>query len=200
MPISYTQEVYRKLIHLSSLWIVAAMYFGPWQWCAMVFAALCVGNAIIEYGHYRRWPVCHPLFEYFCGQMLRDNDSGKFKFSGGPPVLLSACLTVIIFPRDIACCAFAVMLIGDTAAALIGRRWGKHKLVNGKSAEGVIAFIIFSLPVAIFFGMVFGWGGIMYAQAVMGIILAAVAELFQRQLHLDDNLALPIIAGLAMRL
>jgi dolichol kinase len=32
--------------------------------------------------------------------------------------------------------------------------------------------------------------------AILGVILAAVAELYEKQLHLDDNLTIPILTGL----
>ena len=32
--------------------------------------------------------------------------------------------------------------------------------------------------------------------AIIGVILAAIAELYEKQLHLDDNLTIPILTGL----
>jgi len=177
------------------------MFYLPRWWMAGIFLFLSAGNFLVEYAYYRRWPLCHSLYGRIFGRMQRDNPDGSLQFSGGPFVMLSAFLTVVFFPRDIACTAFAIMLIGDTAAALVGRRWGKHKLVNGKSSEGVEAFIYCAwLPVVFPAAMLFHWNMPMLIAAMLATVAAAVAELFQKQLRLDDNLLLPLVAGAVMLL
>ena len=42
--------------------------------------------------------------------MYRYNPDGSLQFSGGPFVMLSAFLTVVFFPRDIACTAHATQM------------------------------------------------------------------------------------------
>ena len=42
--------------------------------------------------------------------------------------------------------AFAILIVSDTAAALIGRKFGKHPF-HGKSVEGTTAFFISALIV-----------------------------------------------------
>ena len=49
---------------------------------------------------------------------------------------------------DILIGILAVLLTADAAAALIGRKFGKHKLVNGKSLEGTLAFILTGIAVS----------------------------------------------------
>ena len=49
--ISYTQEVLRKSIHLSSLWMVVAMGFLPRLVNIVLFAVLLAGCIITEYGN-----------------------------------------------------------------------------------------------------------------------------------------------------
>ncbi len=193
--IPYVQEIYRKLIHLSSLWMSVAMYFFSRPLAAGIFLALLIGNVLVEYGHYCRWPVCHPLYKLFFGKMLRPSSRDGFKFSGSPFVLASAFLTVLLFSREIASFAFAVMLVGDSAAALVGRAWGKRQLCNGKSLEGVIAFVLGGLLVLLVLASPFDFTMKMCLKAVIGILLGAAAELFEKQLHLDDNFSIPLVIG-----
>lgn len=198
--IPYRQEVYRKLIHLSSLWMAALMYAAPRPLAAGIFLFLLVGNIIVEYGHYRQWPFCHPLYKLLFGRMLRHSAASGFKFSGSPFVLMSAFLTVLIFPREGACFAFAVMLVGDSAAALVGRAWGRHKTWNGKSWEGVAAFILGGIVVLALLASPLNISGWMWLKAFAGIIAGAAAELFESQLRLDDNFSVPLVVGGIMQL
>ncbi len=196
MAISYQQEVYRKLVHLSSLWMSLWMLLVPRGWAAFTFGLLLVLNILVEYGHYRKWKVIHPLYELIFGQMMRKKRPGvKFQLSGGPPLLAAALLSVALFPRPYAVAAFTIMLLGDTAAALIGRRWGKTKFANGKSLEGTLAFIIVGLVVISLIGIGFRFSGVEYLLGFIGVPLAALAEFHNKKLRIDDNFSIPLIIG-----
>ena len=93
-----------------------------------------------------------------------------------------------------------VMLIGDTAAALIGRRFGRHRAPNNKSVEGVVAFLIASwIALAVLFA-VCGAAPALYVVGFLAVLPAAAAELFEKQLRLDDNFSIPLIVGLCLEL
>lgn len=167
----------------------------------VIFLILLVLNVLLECGHYKKWPVIHPLYDFFFARMMRNSSGeGKFEFSGGPYVLASALLTVMLFEPRIAACAFSVMLIGDTAAALVGRKFGRTKFSNGKSLEGILAFVAFSILVLAVCGCIFSYPALLYLTGVVGIILAAVAEFYEKKLHIDDNFSIPVIVGIAMSL
>ncbi len=202
MPqISYQQEVYRKLIHLSSLWMPVAMCLLSRVQGGVIFLALLVLNVLLEYGYYKKWPVIHRIYHFFFAKMMRNSlGEGKFEFSGGPYVLASALLTVILFEPRIAACAFSVMLIADTAAALVGRKFGRTKFSNGKSLEGILAFVIASVLVLVVCGCIFSYPPRFYLTGGLGIIFAAAAEFYEKKLHIDDNFSIPVIVGIAMSL
>lgn len=199
MAISYRQEVYRKLIHLSSLWMSLWMLLLPRCWAAVTFAVLLVLNIIVEYGYYRKWKFVYPFYDFIFGKMMRDKQPGvKFQLSGGPPVLASALLSVLLFPRPYAVAAFTIMLLSDTAAALIGRRWGKTKFANGKSLEGTLAFIVVGVMVIALIGIGFDFRGVEYFLGIIGVVLAAWAEFHNEKLRIDDNFSIPLIIGCAL--
>ena len=96
-------------------------------------------------------------------------------------------------------CELTVMLTGDAAAALIGRRFGRIRLVNGKSLEGTIAFVTAGYAML---ALVLAWsgcGGIWYAAAVPAVIAGALVELFQKQLRIDDNFSIPLATGAVLQ-
>ncbi len=203
-PIPYKQEVLRKLVHLSSLWMVALIWFfpSPQSWLFAFFAAMLALNLLCEYAYSYNVKFITPLYRKLFGKMLRaDVKPGQWVVSGSPPVFAAAALVCLLFPQKIAAVALGIMLIADTAAALIGRRWGYHKTANGKSVEGVVAFCIagwaFALPLLWTAGLL---TISMAICAVTGVFLAALAELYEKQLHADDNLSIPLASGAAMTL
>jgi len=95
-------------------------------------------------------------------------------------------------------CAVAVLVlgIGDPAAALVGRRWGRTKLIHGRSLEGSLTFVAAAGAVTlaallIFFGELSLGEAALYAFG--GALGGAAAELLSRRI--DDNLTIPVVTG-----
>ena len=194
MQISYKQELLRKLVHLSSIWMVFVMWYAGQIPASIFFAVLAALNLLVEYARYKKVPVITPLYNALFKNMLRD-DNGKFRPSGSPPYLASAAVTSFLFPQPYSIISFLCMMFGDTAAALIGRKFGKHKLFNGKSLEGCAAFLIidFLIVAGAFFLLQFSWIHLVFG--LLGVVIAMFAELFNEELHLDDNFSIPLIIG-----
>lgn len=194
--ITFQQELLRKLVHLSSVWMVFVMWYAGGLPAFFFFAVLALLNLLLEYARYRsiQIPVLLPLYEKLFGKMLRDNN-GKFRPSGSPPYLASAAVTTLLFPPVFAVTAFLCMMFGDTAAALCGRRFGKHKFSNGKSVEGCAAFLITDLLILTGSFCLAGFSWVVFLCGVIGIFLAMIAELFNEELKLDDNFSIPLIVG-----
>ena len=202
-PISFWEEVKRKLVHLSSFWMVALICLPSTSKIVLfyVFFACFILNLLVEFAYSCRVPVVTPIYDFFFGKMLRgDVRPGHWVVSGAPPVFAAAALVCLLYPWQIAATALGVMLLADTAAALIGRRFGKCK-VNGKTWEGFAAFWFFGVAFASamlwFTGYVrdfpiVGW------MIPVAILVAAFAELFEKQLRVDDNLSIPFLVGLLL--
>jgi dolichol kinase len=201
VEISYFEEVKRKLVHLSSLWMVAAtLLLARWQWIScLLFAVLLLLTLVSEHDYANGGRYLGRLYGKLFGKMLRNEvKPGQWIVSGGAPVLAAALLVNVLFVPFIAAASLVVMLTGDAAAALIGRKFGKHKAVNGKSWEGFAAFVITgfaALAVVLLCCCVFQrywlWGAV-------AVVLAGIAELFQKQLKVDDNFSIPLCVGLVL--
>lgn len=92
----------------------------------------------------------------------------------------------------------AVLGLGDPAAALVGRRFGRVRLMHGRTLEGALAFVAAGMLggtlVALAFAPALPLFAI-FAIAGAGAIAGAVAELVS--LRIDDNLSVPLCAAAA---
>ena len=197
MAIPYKQEVFRKMVHLSSIWMPVALFYLPWLVNVIMFGTFAVLNVLIEIAVFRNVPFVTPLYKALFGKMARESEPGKFRFSGAPPMYASACLTALCFSPRVASCAFAILILSDTSAALIGRKWGRHRFSNGKSLEGSLAFLLTGCIIAVGYGLAGNLSGATMAIWLGGVTAACVAEFFNEQIHLDDNFTIPLIFGAA---
>lgn len=95
--------------------------------------------------------------------------------------------------------SLAVLILGccDPAAAFVGRRWGRIRLVSGRTLEGTGAFVIAGMFVAlaillIYYRTLYSWPQ-MLLLAFVASSAGAIAELFSKKL--DDNLTIPLSVG-----
>ncbi len=109
----------------------------------------------------------------------------------------TALLLLAATQSTLLCVTGVVVLgIGDPIAALVGRRFGKIKLLHGRSLEGTVAFAI-SATVATFIAfLVFHSSlglGLALGLAAAASVAGALAELFS--LRVDDNFSIPLSAA-----
>lgn len=195
MAIPYRQEVLRKMVHLSSLWMPFSLFYLPRLFNVIMFGTFAVLNVLIEIAVFRQVPYVTPLYMKLFGKMAREHKPGEFRFSGAPPMYASACLTALCFSNRVASCAFAILILSDTSAALIGRKWGRHRFFNGKSLEGSLAFLLTGWIIAAGFCIAGGLPGATLAIWLSGVVVSCIAEFFNEQIHMDDNFTIPLLFG-----
>lgn len=190
---SYKKEIYRKAIHLSSLWIPALIYFVHPGFAVTVFSILFAGDAVLEYGNYKHWPWARQTFGRLFFKTLRNKETKRiyFQVSGSLYVLLAAISCTLLFSKPVAAIAMTVMLISDTVAALIGKACGTRKLYRHKSMEGTFAFFLSALFINMLYEPVFHFT---YA-GVLACLAATIAEMYEDKLEVDDNLSIPLFVG-----
>lgn len=201
--ISYFEELKRKAVHLSSLWMVAAtllcpaLFPGYGRLLPVAIFSICLAVTLIsEHDFANGGKYLGRLYGKLFGKMLRKPPRpGQWIVSGGAPVLMAAALVNLLFPAPIAGASLAVMLTGDAAAALIGRKFGRHQLVNGKSLEGSLSFIVTGYIFLAAVGVICRQQPVFFYLGIAAVILAAAAELFTEQLRIDDNFTIPVTAG-----
>jgi dolichol kinase len=186
--ITYTSEVRRKLVHLVALLIPIGYYLWPSEAQAK---ALLLGGMIVAIGvdTFRLGePRYRNLLHSLSGELIRPGE--KSNLLGSTCLLISSTITVFLFPKEVSVAALCYLIVGDTVAALIGRRFGRIRLFGRKTLVGSLA--LFASAVAA--GSLIP--GLETRTVLAGAAVAAVAEALP--LPVDDNFSIPILSGVAM--
>lgn len=194
--IDYKSEILRKLVHLCSLSIPVGYYFLTKETTLSILFPMALFSLMIDYGRYYSKPL-QTFIDNIFGFMMRNHekDSKKKNLSGATYVLISAVLVIFLFPKIFAIAGFAVLIVGDMAAALIGRRFGRTKFLF-KSLEGTLAFFVFSCAVILFTPKISG----SFYEYLIGFIAVGIGALAENisGSWADDNVTIPVSIGIVM--
>lgn len=185
-------EVTRKSFHLSALIIPVAYHFVTKDHAIRVLAWFTISTIFLDlYRHYSS-PVRRLTDRAFSSIMRPHEYSGSFRLSGISYMLLSFLITALLFSRNLTIAAWNVLVIADTAAALVGRRFGTSRNNHGKSLEGALAFFISAL-ITILVSNYFAPFSLTLYSAVAGCAAAAIAESHNTTIEINDNFVIPLV-------
>jgi dolichol kinase len=182
-------EYIRKIIHLFSLIIPFGYLFFITDKYIMVQILIFL-TALFLFIDIARHKVfwVQSIFKYIFNNMLRSHEI-KGNLTGATWVVIGSLITIIIFPKPVAVISLIFMSLGDTAAGLVGQKYGKHKIGN-KSWEGFLAGLIICFIVAINFPF------LPLKISLFGALAAMIIELLP--IPLDDNFKIPLASGAIM--
>jgi len=191
--IDYKTELYRKSIHLLSLSIPIGYFFLSKEIALSLLLPLTIIFLVVDTSKFiypRFYNSISKLFSF----MLREHEKNikKKTLNGASWVLISATLTLLVFPKIIFISAFSILIISDISAALIGRKFGKHKFLF-KSLEGSLAFFFSAIIVVLIAPKVDN----LLIEYLIGFAGAFVG-MFAENLSYgwaDDNLTIPFSVG-----
>ncbi|UCH09487.1 MAG: hypothetical protein JSU61_09665 [Fidelibacterota bacterium] len=186
--LSIRQERWRKLIHLIS----SAIPIGYWilgrDTAIIILVVMTLIMLLFEYTRMKTtWG--RRLYQRFFGFVTRPSEAHRP--TGGTYVFLGYLLTAILFPPAAALPAMFFMSIGDTAAAVIGQRYGRIP-IGSKTLEGTLACFFVCLLIVI-------PARLSPLVTVAGPAAAAVAELIPWP-FVNDNIAIPVFSAGIMTL
>lgn len=195
----YPQDFTRKIVHIGAgMWVFGVLaLFDTWYIGIIPFASFIVINYVLW-----RYRVLESMD-------APDSSPGTVYFA------LSITLLFLVFwrtgsPQDrghIAAAGTMAMTWGDSLAAIIGRRFGRHRYQvaggsrshEGSAAMLVAATIAMFLTLALVPGSALGpltpplSTGIALLAAFVGALAATIAEAFSPSG--TDNLSVPLLAG-----
>lgn len=158
----------------------------PQRVVAWTLAALLAVALTVEL--LRRWsPSVASRFASLFAPMLRAHETRAL--TGATWLLLAMTLAVMVLPRAAAIAATWAAAVGDTLAALVGMRWGRHRAASGKSLEGSLACALATALGAALLAQ------LPFAAAVACGAVAAIAE--RLPWPDDDNIRIATLVGAA---
>jgi phytol kinase len=186
---SLRRELARKAIHVSSTAVPIALALGIERRRALlVLGALALIAIAVEVGRAASSTV-GVRFEAIFRPLLRPHEVARV--TGATWLISAMFVAVLLLRRDAAIIATWAAAVGDTAAALIGMRFGRIRSArDGKSLEGSAACLLATLA-----------GALLLTRAGTGIaLLAALAATMAERLpwpH-DDNIRIITAVGITM--
>ncbi|MCB9634420.1 MAG: hypothetical protein H6721_20040 [Sandaracinus sp.] len=189
-PTNYVRNVF----HVgNALGVVALLVFLPSPWLIPLASAF-FGLAVFLETSRRvsaRWndvlmklfgPVAHPYEHY------RVNSASWY---------VGALFVLAWMQRPmVAAVGVGVLGLADPAASIVGRRFGRHKLIHGRTLEGTTTFAIVGALVAA--AVLLGFGTPILTALVVALVsgvAGALAELLSRRI--DDNFSVPVLTAAA---
>lgn len=133
------------------------------------------------------------------GRMLRPHEvtAEVFRLTGASWVLIAATLTFLCFPKVVSTTSFTVLIVSDTAAALIGRRYGKRRFFD-KTLVGTTFFVLTAVVVTAVYQNIFALSSWFLVSGLVASVICGVVEAASIRLKLDDNISIPCSFALTM--
>jgi dolichol kinase len=196
--ISYKQELIRKGIHLCSLSIPIGYSLLDQTTALWILAPLTLLVVSVDLAIKIIQPLKEFVIKYF-GAIMRPHEvKNEIVLNGASWVLISACICIVLLPKICAVCGFTVLILSDTAAALLGKKYGKHKWFVNKSVEGTLAFIVTAIAAVVFIGILNQAPWQYYILVAFASVCAGMVEAVSGILKIDDNLSIPLSLGFIM--
>ncbi|MBF0171655.1 MAG: hypothetical protein HQK87_11335, partial [Nitrospinae bacterium] len=128
-------HVPRKVMHLLSASVIPALYHLSVMPDPVAVAS--VTGAAGVWFVVEAWRLRHPgfnrVFIRWFHVLMKEKENHTF--TGVAYLLGGSALAMILFAKPVAVAALFFIALGDPVAALVGKRYGRMRMPNGKSAE-----------------------------------------------------------------
>ncbi|MBI5836609.1 MAG: hypothetical protein HZB25_05135 [Candidatus Eisenbacteria bacterium] len=185
-------ELKRKAIHLSTV-VVPLIYLDAHvsrKEAALALALVLLALLAVEVVRLRA-RLFGNFFRQLLGDALRRRERGELL--GATYLVLGFLVTILAFEKPVAVAACEFLVLGDTAAALVGKSVGRIRAFD-KTLEGSLGCLATCGAAA--WALSATVPALPLQVALAGAVMATLFELLP--VPMDDNLRIPLSAGLLM--
>lgn len=143
---------------------------------------------------YERWKNPN-VWDYVMRKYGRIFKTPPGKLTGDTYFMISTFLILVFFKREIAIPTLFFLTFEDAGSGIIGSKFGKTKIIPGKSVEGFIGGFFFNLFILL---LIFKFIDLPFYVLISGALISSIVELLP--LKMDDNLTVGIITAISMYL
>jgi len=180
--LSFNNEVYRKLFHISSLIIPLVYLFIDFTYFIIFLFILTILLLSINLTYSKIIDLLNSKINF--DFIIRDYE--KNSLWSASYMIITFFFISLIFSKDIVILSMFIGSISDPLAALFGQKFGRIKLIHNKTLEGTYIFIISS------FLIVCSFTSFISTYLLIICILIALTELITPMKY--DNVTIPIIS------
>lgn len=190
-------QIPRRLFHMANGFVIASLYLVTFTHSQMIhiLGTLACGLYLVEQIRIN-YPETAAKLLPFTKLIMRAEE--QLKESAMVPYMMAVLLTIITFPKHIALVGIYTLAFADPLSALVGIRFGKHKLSPTRSVEGGAAFFITTFVIS---GLILAAYNGGFSLSVLGVatLLGICCTLFDLvPLKIDDNLTIPLFTSAAL--
>jgi len=180
-------EIKRKIVHLATLILPVGYALSSEETVILFLVPFFLALLLVDLVRHFHSGMASLFEKYFFRRVLREEE--KFTFMGSTYFIFSTILTILLFPKSIAIVSLLILILSDTAAAIIGKWIGRVRIF-GKTLEGSMAFLITSLLI------VWIYPNLNRSSGSLAALGATLIELLP--IKVNDNLTIPLVAGAIM--
>ena len=180
--LSFNNEVYRKLFHISSLIIPLVYLFIDFTYFIIFLFILTILLLSMNLTYSKIIDLLNSKINF--DFIIRDYE--KNSLWSASYMIITFFFISLIFSKDIVILSMFIGSISDPLAALFGQKFGRIKLIHNKTLEGTYIFIISSFLIACSFA------SFISTYLLIICILIALTELITPMKY--DNVTIPIIS------
>jgi len=188
-------EIKRKLFHLVGLAIPIGYYIINDKSKALIIMVM-VTAIYFTFEILRRInPKFEKLFILNFADIMRPEERKTITATGF--YLLSSILTIALFSKTVAIISLLFLILGDSNAALVGKGWGRIKILS-KTLEGSLACFITCFLIAFVSSRLNPLITLEPHIAIAGAFVATIVEFVSVGSY--DNFTIPLASGFVMQL
>ena len=197
LPTRHNLQITRRLFHMANGFVFATLYLISLSHSQMIHLLGTLACLLYLVEQIRiNYPDTAAKLLPFTKLIMRAEE--QLKESAMVPYAMAILLTIITFPKHIALVGIYTLAFADPLSAIIGIKFGKHKISPTRSLEGSSAFFVSTFLACLF--VLAGYNSSIDLSVVLISLLlglmGAVFDLFP--LKLDDNLTIPLFTSFAL--
>ena len=185
--LSFKNEIYRKLIHFSSLFFSLLYFYNDFLFFFTILFLATIFITCINIYYYQIINLINKNINI--DFVIRDNEYRSFW--SATLMMFGFLIITYFFSKEEAILSMLITSISDPLAAIFGIKFGQIKLFNNKTLEGSFIFIVSTFLIMIFYQ------NSMPILILIISLLVALNELFTPMKY--DNFSIPIVSALLLR-